>query len=134
MKAIVLFFLSSSLIIAQYHENDYDIVKTTYQQTFNKELITKYLHSENPDEVKAALLSVSHSEDTTFVNLIKQLDFKEHAELICFAIGQIGKCTESVKFLWDKVYSDDFGENSKFIFEAIGKTGTETDLEKASEM
>ena len=51
MKAIVLFFLSSSLIIAQYHENDYEIVKTTYQRTFDKELITKYLHSENPDEV-----------------------------------------------------------------------------------
>jgi cyclophilin family peptidyl-prolyl cis-trans isomerase len=134
MKAFVLFFLSSCFIIAQYQENDYEIVKTTYQRTFDKELITKYLYSENPDEVKAALLSVSHSEDTSFVYLIKQVDFKEHAELICFAIGQIGKCTESVKFLWDKAYSNDFGENSTFIFEAIGKTGTETDLEIISEM
>jgi cyclophilin family peptidyl-prolyl cis-trans isomerase len=133
MKAIVLFFLSSSLIIAQYHENDYEIVKTTYQRSFDKEIITNYLHSENPDEVKAALLSVSHSEDTSFVYLIKHVKFNEHAELICFAIGQIGKCTESVKFLWDKVYSDDFGDKSKYIFESIGKTGTETDLEKVSE-
>jgi cyclophilin family peptidyl-prolyl cis-trans isomerase len=134
MKAFVIFFLFSSLIFAQYTEANYELVKTTYQRTFDKELISKYLHSENPEEIKAALLSVSHSEDTSFVNLIKQVDFKEHAELICFAIGQIGGCTESVKFLWDKVYSDDFGENSKFIFEAIGKIGTETDLEKVSEM
>jgi cyclophilin family peptidyl-prolyl cis-trans isomerase len=134
MKAIVLLLMFSPLIIAQYQESDYEIVKTTYQRTFDKELISNYFRSENPEEVKAALLSVSHSEDTSFVYLIKQVDFKEQAEFICFAIGQIGKCTESVKFLWDKVYSNDFGENSKFIFEAIGKTGTETDLEKISEM
>ena len=134
MKAIVIFFLFSSLIIAQYNEVDYELVKTTYQRTFDKELISKYLHSENPEEVKAALLSISHSENTSFVYLIKQVDFKDHAELICFALGQIGECTESVKFLWDKVYSDDFRENSKFIFEAIGETGSEIDLEKASEI
>ena len=134
MKTIAIFFLFSSLIIAQYNEVDYELVKTTYQRTFDKELISRYLHSENPKEVKAALLSVSHSEDTSFIYLIKQVDFKEHAELICFAIGQIGGCTESVKFLWDKVYSDDFVESSKFIFEAIGKTGAEIDLEKVSEM
>jgi len=134
MKAIVIFFLFSSIIIAQYNETDYELVKTTYQRTFDKELISKYLHSDDPEEVKAALLSVSHSEDTSFVYLIKQVDFIEHAELICFALGQIRGCTESVKYLWDKVYSRDFQENSKFIFDAIGKTGTETDLEKVSEM
>ena len=134
MKSIFIFFLFSSLIIAQYSEADYELVKTTYQRIFDKELISKYLHSENPEEVKAALLSISHSENTSFVYLIKQVDFKDHAELICFALGQIGECTESVKFLWDKVYSDDFRENSKFIFEAIGETGSEIDLEKASEI
>jgi len=134
MKTIVIFFLFSSIIFAQYTGAERELVKTTYQRTFDKELISKYLHSENPEEVKAALLSVSHSEDTSFVTLIKQVDFKEHAELICFAIGQIGRCTESVKFLWDKVYSNNFRENSKFIFEAIGKTGAKTGLEKVSEM
>ena len=133
-KTIVLFILLALQLIAQYNDVDYELVKTTYQRTFNKELISKYLHSENPEEVKAALLSVSHSEDTSFVYLIKKIDFKEQAEFICFAIGQIGGCTESVNFLWDKVYSIDFPENSKFIFEAIGKTGADTDLEKISEM
>lgn len=85
MKAIVIFFLFSSIIFAQYSEVDYELVKTTYQRTFDKELISKYLHSENPEEVNAALLSVSHSEDTSFVYLIKLVDFKEHEELICFA-------------------------------------------------
>ncbi len=66
--------------------------------------------------------------------MITQIDFKEHAELICFAIGQIGECTESTNFLWKEVYGDNFYKNSKFIFEAIGKTGTETDLEKITEM
>ncbi len=59
---------------------------------------------------------------------------KEHKELVCFAIGQIGECTESTNFLWKEVYGDNFYHYSKFIFEAIGKTGTEADLEKVSEM
>jgi len=111
-----------------------ELLKTTYQRTFNKEIISQFLHAENPKEIKAALLSISHSEDTSFIPILEQVDFKEHAELICFALGQIGKSTVSTKFLWFKVYSDDFYQNSRFIFEAIGKTGTETDLEKISEM
>ena len=134
MNTLIFFLLFTSQFFAQYSKSDYESVKTTYQRNFDKEIISKYFRSENSGEVKAALLSVSHSEDTSFVYLIKQVDFKEHAELICFAIGQIGGSTESVKFLWDKVYSNDFRENSKFIFEAIGKTGAETDLEKVSEM
>jgi len=110
------------------------LLKTTYQRTFNKEIISKFLHSENPKEVKAALRSVSHSEDTSFIPLIKLVDFKNHAELICFGIGQIGVCAESTNFLWKEVYGDNFYNNSKFIFEAIGKTGTEADLVKISEM
>ncbi|MEE9448650.1 MAG: peptidylprolyl isomerase [Ignavibacteriaceae bacterium] len=135
MKSFFLLFaLSFAMIFFNCSDETSELLKTTYQRNFNKAIISKYLHSENPEEVKAALLSVSHSEDTSFIPMIKQLDFKEHAELFFFAIGQIGKCTVSTKFLWFKVYSDDFYQNSKFIFEAIGKTGTETDLEKVSEM
>ena len=125
--------LGFAIILFNCSDESSELLKTTYQRNFNKEIISKYLHSENPEEVKAALLSVSHSEDTSFIPLIKQVDFKEHSELICFAIGQIGECIESVNFLWDKVYSDDFHQNSEFIFEAIGKTGTRKELNKLDE-
>jgi cyclophilin family peptidyl-prolyl cis-trans isomerase len=135
MKSFFLLIaFSFAIIFFNCSDETSELLKTTYQRNFNKEIISKYLYAENPEEVKAALLSVSHSEDTAFIPMLKQVDFKEHAELICFAIGQIGKSTVSTKFLWFKVYSDDFYQNSKFIFEAIGKTGTETDLEKIAEM
>lgn len=135
MKSFFLLFaLSFAIIFFNCSDETSELLKTTYQRTFKKEIISKNLRSENPDELKAALLSVSHSEDTSFIPMLKQVDFKKHAELICFAIGQIGKSTESTKFLWKEVYGDNFYNNSKFIFEAIGKTGTEADLEKISEM
>jgi len=134
MKSFFLLIaFSFTIIFFNCSDESSELLKTTYQRSFNKEIISKYLQSENPEEVRAALLSVSHSEDTSFIPLIMQVDFKEHSELICFAIGQIGESTESAKFLWNKVYGDDFRENSKFIFEAIGKTGTEQDLEKLVE-
>jgi len=129
----LLIAFSFAIIFFNCSDETSELLKITYQRNFNKEIISKYLQSENPEEVKAALLSVSHSEDTAFIPMIKQVDFNKYEELICFAIGQIGECTESVKFLWDKVYSDDFHQYSKFIFEAIGKTGTKKDLEKLVE-
>jgi cyclophilin family peptidyl-prolyl cis-trans isomerase len=135
MRAFFLLLaLSFTIIFLNCSNETRELIKTTYQRTFNKEIISKTLCSENPQEVKAALLSVSHSEDTSFIPMIKQIEFKEHPELICFAIGQIGECTESTNFLWKEVYGDNFYHYSKFIFEAIGKTGTETDLIKIKEM
>ncbi len=135
MKAFFLLFaLSFTIIFLNCSNETRELLKTTYQRNFNKEIISKNLRSENPQEVKAALLSVSHSEDTSFIPMIIQVEFNKHPELICFAIGQIGECTESINFLWKEIYGDNFYHYSKYIFEAIGKTGTEADLEKVAEM
>ena len=92
MRAFFLLLaLSFTIIFLNCSNETRELIKTTYQRTFNKEIISKTLCSENPQEVKAALLSVSHSEDTSFIPMIKQVEFKEHPELICFAIGQIGE-------------------------------------------
>ena len=117
MKSFFLLIaFSFAIILFNCSDETSELLKTTYQRNFNKDIISKYLQSENPEEVKAALLSISHSEDTSFIPMLKQVDFKEHAELICFAIGQMGKSTVSTKFLWIKIYSADFYQNSKFIF------------------
>ncbi len=77
MKAFFLLFaLSFTIIFLNCSNETRELLKTTYQRSFNKEIISKNLRSENPDEVKAALLSVSHSEDTSFIPMITQIDFK----------------------------------------------------------
>ncbi len=135
MKNIfVIVTLSFAFLFSNCSYESLELLKTTYQRSFNKEIIKKYLHSEKPEEVKAALISISHSGDTSFIPMLKQIDFNKFSELICFAIGQIGQSTVSTKFLWFKVYGDDFFQNSEYIFEAIGKTGTSADLEKINEV
>jgi cyclophilin family peptidyl-prolyl cis-trans isomerase len=133
-KAIVLLFLFSVQVVAQYSEDDYELVKTTYQRIFDKEIIDSYLYSEDTGKIKAALLSISHSEDTTFIPLITSLPFEDYLELICFAIGQIGPSYSSQKFLWERTNDENFPEFSTFIFEAIGKVGNEEDLNKIVEL
>lgn len=134
MKTTLISLLLSSLLLAQYCEEDNRLIETTYQRAFNKDLIQTYLSSNDPEKVRSALLSISHSEDTSFIPLITSLPFNEYAELICFAVGQIGPCVQSGSFLWNKIHSDALADNSRFLFEALGKTGWEKDLEKITEM
>lgn len=133
-KAIVLLFLFSIQVAAQYNENDYELVKTTYQRNFDKEIIESYLHSEDADKIKAALLSISHSEDTSFIPLITSLPFADYAEMISFAIGQIGPSYPSQQYLWAKINDDNFPIFSSYVFEAIGKVGNGEDLDKIVEL
>ena len=68
MKSLLLLFaVSFAILFINCSNETSELLKTTYQRSFNKEIISKYLLSENPEEVKAALLSVSHSEDTLFI-------------------------------------------------------------------
>ncbi|MGD8307509.1 MAG: peptidylprolyl isomerase [Ignavibacteria bacterium] len=127
---IVLFF--AILLVWGCGNKNNDLIKTSFTRSFDKEILKSYLDSNNPELIKQALLSVSHSEDTTFIPLIISLSFNDYPEMICFALGQIRPCHISTQFLWEKVGTS--AENSGFIFEAIGKTGSESDLSKICDM
>lgn len=123
---IVLFF--TVLFAGGCGNKNNDLIKTTFTRTFDKDIVKSYLDSNDPELIKQALFSVSHSEDTSFVPLIISLSFIDYPEMICFALGQIGPCHRSTQYLWEKLGTS--AENSRFIFEAIGKTGSETDLSR----
>ncbi|HSP87372.1 MAG TPA: hypothetical protein VLN45_04515, partial [Ignavibacteriaceae bacterium] len=122
-----LFF--SDLIFPQFTSIDKELVKITFERTFDKNIINEYLESNQETKINAALLSISHGEDTSFVNDIIKLDFTKYEEYICFALGQIGKCNQSLIYLLDKL--DD--TPSDFLLEAIGKVADEKSAETVLE-
>ena len=130
MKTLFLILTFQVLLLAQYTKNDYDLVKTTFRRAFDKKILNDYLGSGNDEKINAALLSISHSEDTSLIPAVTSLNFEKHAKYICFALGQIGKSKKSAKFIWDKIHSDSFGKNSRFLFNALGKAGSKEDLTK----
>jgi len=97
-------------------------VRTTFLREFDKDIINAYLLSNDSTKVNAALLSISHSEDTTFVDSIIKLDFNKYGNNITFALGQIGASKKGGSFLIKKL-SDSTNQFSVSTFSAIGKVG-----------
>ena len=67
MRVLIIFLVFSKLIFAQYDSTMYDLIKTTYERSFDKQILSKYLHSNSEQKTKAAILSIAQSEDTLFV-------------------------------------------------------------------
>jgi cyclophilin family peptidyl-prolyl cis-trans isomerase len=111
----------------------FDLIKTTYQRSFDKIILTNNLSSNIDKKVEAALLSISHSEDTTFVPELLKLNLLNYGNEVCFALGQIGRCNQSLKFLWNYLHSSPPLDQYPKIFYALGKIGTENDLSKLIE-
>ena len=130
MRILILILLLSKIIFAQYDSTMYDLIKTTYERSFDKEIINQYLYSNSDNKVKAALLSLSQSEDTTYVPEILNLDFNKYGKNICFALGEIGRCEQSIKFLGKQLLNSPAPKFLNSIFFAIGKIGNENDLLK----
>jgi len=106
------------------------LVKTTFTRIFDKKIIATYLNSNDDRKVIAALLSISHSEDSSFIPLICALDFQKYYETICFALGQLGEHLSSAQYLWQMAEKYPDSQGQKIIFEALGKTGDKSDLQK----
>ncbi|MDA3860631.1 MAG: hypothetical protein PF445_05345, partial [Melioribacteraceae bacterium] len=119
---IIFILLSSNLVIAQYSQNDSALVRTTFLREFDKNIINEYLQSDNPAKVNAALFSISHSDDTTFVDSIIKLDFNKYGKNIAFALGQLGESKKSKEFLIRKL-TDSTNQFQISTFKAIGKVG-----------
>ncbi|MCK5087949.1 MAG: peptidylprolyl isomerase, partial [Melioribacteraceae bacterium] len=124
---LIIFFPFS--LIAQYTVGDSLLVRTTFTRQFDKEIIDNYLNSNDPIKVKAGLLSISHSEDTSFVDDIINLDYKKYGDYLTFSLGQIGTSEKSTSFLLTKL-SQSENEFRNECYEAIGKTGDSLTLHK----
>jgi len=133
MRLLTILFLLSNLNFAQYDSTMYDLTKTTYERSFDKNIIYKYLNSDTEVKTKAVLLSITQSEDTSFVPELLKLDLTKYESEVCFALAQIGKCDQSINLLWKYLHSSPLPAQYPKIFFAIGKIGDETDLNKLVE-
>lgn len=128
---LILFF--SSICFAQFSVDKADLIETTAKREFNRSIINKYLTSPDTSDIIAALLSISHSEDTSFISEIIKLDFNKYGKWISFALGQIGNSFTAKEFLWSKLINISCN-CSEYIQSAIGKLGDEKDLTKLIEI
>ena len=133
MRILILFLALSKLIFAQYDSTMFDLIKTTYERSFDKQIISKYLNSDIEHKTKAAILSIAQSEDTSFVSELLKLDLTKFGNEICFALAQIGECEQSINFLWNYLHSSPPKNHFPKIFFAIGKIGNDNDLKKIVE-
>jgi len=130
MRLLTILFLLSKLIFAQYDSTMYDLIRTTYERSFDKQIISKYLNSDIDHQTRAAILSAAQSEDTSFIPELLKLNLNKYGSEVCFALGQIGKCEQSIKFLWEYLHSSPPPDQFPKIFFAIGKIGDVSDLQK----
>ena len=128
-----IFFCNQNYLIAQFNSSQLDLIQTTANRAFDKNILNKYITSDDSNDVIAALLSISHSEDTTFFPLVTKPDFNKYGKWISFALAQIGESEGSKKFLWEKLF-DNKCNCSEYIFYALGKIGNENDLKRLNDL
>jgi cyclophilin family peptidyl-prolyl cis-trans isomerase len=133
LKFIILIILFNNFLFPQYSVPHRDLIETTAKREFDKIIIGKYLSSSDSNDVVSALLSISHSEDSSFIKKITELDFNKYGKWIAFALGQIGVSEISKKFLWEKLF-DNKCDCSEYGFYALGKIGNENDLQRLNEL
>ena len=132
MRKLFLLFLFVSVSFAQYTNQDYNLIKTTFLREFDKGIIGEYLNSNDESKINAALLSIAQSEDTSFVGLVTKLDFDKYGEYISFALGELGPCNASIDYLVTQLRKGKC--HSIPLYEAIGKIGDEQDLLETTEI
>lgn len=130
MRLLIAFLFISNIAFSQFDSTMYDLVKTTFERSFDRHIINAYLHSQSQKKIKAAILSISQSEDTTFVDDLLKIDPSNYGNDICFSLAQLGTCSKSLKFLWNFLNSSYPETDYKNVFYAIGKIGNQNDLNK----
>ncbi len=107
MRSFYFFFfvsICSSILFGQYTIDDKELARTTFAREFNNRVFNEYLNSGVDKNINAALLSLSNSNDTTFIPHILNLDDK-YLPLISFALGQLGQNKLSEDYLLSKINS-----------------------------
>ena len=133
MRVLIFFIIFCKIVFAQYDSTMFDLIKTTYERSFDKHIVYKYLHSNSENKTNAAILTIAQSEDTLFVPELLKLNLIKYGSEICFALAQIGNCEQSINFLWKCLNSSPRQNQLPKIFFAIGKIGNENDLKKLNE-
>jgi len=125
----------TGILSAQYTADDIELVKTVYTKQSDKDIILSYLTSGDEIKVRAALLSISQSRDTSFIPHIIKLKFPAVSDYIAFTLGQLGESRLSTNYLLKKLEEVRHGvipqgQNIfvKHIYEALGRTGTSATL------
>lgn len=121
VSLFILFPLAN--ILPQYSKADSGLVRTTFTKEFSHDIIEKYLTSGDTRKINAALLSIAQSEDTLWVPQIIRLDFQKYGKEICFALGELGQCSQSTIFLMTEIKRKNTPPLIHEAFAAIGKTG-----------
>lgn len=129
-KLFLIFLLVSANLLAQFNKDNSDLILTAANRTFDKEIISKYLSSSNESDVKAALIALYHSNDSTFVDDIKKIDFSKYGKEAAFALGGISNCRSSIDLLFSELQINANANSFREIIEAIGKTGNQSDFLK----
>ena len=124
MKKLFLFLFLPIVIYAQYSINDSDLVSTTYQRVFDKNIISSYLNSGNENRKIAALLSIGNSGDTAFVSSVINCSLATNKDLIPFTLGQLGYSFNSSKFVLENIERKNSKYSRRSLFDALGKTGS----------
>lgn len=127
MKTCIAVLFSTSLLFAQYTPNDSLLIFTTFHRSFDEKIIDGYITSHDSQKVIAGLLSISHSEDTTWIDKIIQLNFDSYGKYIAFTLGQLGECRQSAAYITQKLNT-----KTKHIYQLnseLGKFGTFDDLD-----
>lgn len=111
---------------SQFSSNDYDLVKTTATRQFDRDIINQYLQSNDHHKIVAAVLSVSHSNDTTFIDDVIKIELPGLDDYIAFCLGQLGPSQKSTNFLIDKIKKN----ISPVCFPALGNVADSLMLER----
>lgn len=123
ISRIILISLMISLpLFGQFSSADRELVKMNFTGKTDTLLLNSYLNSNDPQKIKAALLSISRLEDTLFAERAASLSFAKYGDYIAFTLGQLGPSSYSTRFLIDKIKT----KQNPFLrecFEAAGKTG-----------
>src|SRR4030042_2216478 len=125
---ILVLLICSSQLLAQFSKSDYELVKTTFTREFDKTIILDYLHSNNPNNVIAALLSISHSNDTSYIPEVLKLNFDTFGKYIAFTQGQIGRTEISINYLLKKITGTKRNQYQRECYQAFGKIAVSEDL------
>ncbi|MEI7811029.1 MAG: peptidylprolyl isomerase [Ignavibacteria bacterium] len=129
LKKIIIFSFLYTSVFAQYTSRDYELARTTFERTFDKKIMLRYLKSEYPDSVRAALLSLGNSKDTSYIDDIISPDFRRYGNYISFALGETGPSAKSVSYLLSMIFPCAKKEYQRPAFEAVGRTADKNVLE-----
>lgn len=127
---LLFLFCFTQFIIAQYSPAYTDLLHTTYTREFDKNILRKYLYSNEKEKINAALLSISNSRDTSFSDEVMNLEVTDDG-LKIFCLESLGQCFQTTKYFWEKVFANP--DSAAKYFTGISYTGNQSDLDKIIE-